>query len=304
MDKKMNSANTQIDLFEFIETVKRQIKVILAIFLLSLGFSLGLYSLDKNNKSISYSNVFLQKPPISAFEAIDSFIKKKQSEEIYQTHNYFFKNLKINFLSVDTFMNFVNSYKKKHKAKNIEEKSYDSFQIKEIKKFDSAGHEIKNPVEFSFSYIGSDNFNGNEFLNNYAIFIYNQTLEEFYNEIQRLIEIEIEFLKENLKIASELNIDEPLSNGLTSAGENSFFVGTEILSLKIEKLEKDLKNLKQKKIDYNPIYREAFNFYKKQKPTSHVILIGLVSGFVISFFFIFLTSVNKKKNKNLRKTFK
>lgn len=300
----MNSANTQIDLFEFIETVKRQIKVILAIFLLSLGFSLGLYSLDKNNKSISYSNVFLQKPPISAFEAIDSFIKKKQSEEIYQTHNYFFKNLKINFLSVDTFMNFVNSYKKKHKAKNIEEKSYDSFQIKEIKKFDSAGHEIKNPVEFSFSYIGSDNFNGNEFLNNYAIFIYNQTLEEFYNEIQRLIEIEIEFLKENLKIASELNIDEPLSNGLTSAGENSFFVGTEILSLKIEKLEKDLKNLKQKKIDYNPIYREAFNFYKKQKPTSHVILIGLVSGFVISFFFIFLTSVNKKKNKNLRKTFK
>jgi len=295
----MNSTNTHIDLFEFFKNIKKQIKTILFIFLLSLGFSVGLYSLDKNNnKSKFKSNIILQEPPISAFEAIDSYIKKKQFEEIYQTHIYFFKNLKINFISVDTFKNFVDSYKKKHTAKNIEQKIYDSFEIKEIKKFDSAGHEIKNPVEFTFNYTPINNFNGIEFLNNYAIFIYNQTLEEFYNEIQRLIEIEIEFLKENLDYASELNIAEPLTNGLTSITENSFFVGTEILSMKIKKLEKDLKNLRLTKIDYYPIYREAFHFYVEQKRISYAILIGLVSGLAISFFFIFLISINKKKTKS------
>jgi LPS O-antigen subunit length determinant protein (WzzB/FepE family) len=286
----------EIDIVDLIRTLWRE-KIL--IFSSSLIFMAIGYVYGALQPKIYKTEIILHATPLSLFEVYQPFFSKQQQQQQQQQQQglvgQFNNNLKLNLLSLDTLVQFVeknntiNDFKNYLKEKNISARSYFKGKISlEIDK--------KNNVENKYSLIYSEPLPGETFLNDYIIFAQQQTLIMLKQELNKKILNEINIYQQHLKIAQKINLEDPILNSIrsgTAVNESDllYYRGTKVLSQQILYLTNLLNESKNLMLDYNLILEQVSSKTLITKSPKTYAFYAFLLGIILSMFIIFLRRV-------------
>ena len=302
--KKTNFQDDEINLSEIILYFWKQKFLILGFSLtfLIVGFIYGVLQ-----PKIYKTNVTLRNIPKILFYKYNLYLQK-------DFQNIFDEELKLNLLSFDNLIEFVeknnkiNELKSTLKENNIEIKKYFKGKF--------------NLEENKYTLLFEKNFQGEDFLNHYVIFTKQKTEKIFKEQLISTIDSKINYYKQNLKIAEKIDLQNPILKfderltkimnmitdledielkksileftirdySLPSLAKESnalFYDGTKILSQKLiylNELKNDASNL-----TLNNLFIEKASFREQvSKSTSVFVVLGFILGLFISLSIIFI----------------
>lgn len=255
-----------------------KLSLILYVFIITISFWLFFKTFNEKPKQFR-SQIVIKSPPKSILLPYRSFV------EVGDYHKYF----KNSILSLDNFKSFIKQYdKKKFLNYYIENENLiltENFQNK-------FGEIDKN----TFYYIYNLNEDGNRILYDYIKFVKDKSSKEFLNELKNIILINIAEYERNLVIADKINQENLISNDfnydkfqLIIKSEDSFLIGSEVLTEKITHYKSLIIKLENNFLNYDyiyqePISKEIFNFIN----IKFFVLYGFLFGIIISIIIIFI----------------
>ena len=264
-----------------------------SIFFMFLGYIQGLTL----NKNIEFtSSVHINEPSIEFFSNYKPFFDDSWPK--FDEKKYF-TILTGKILSSNNLEKFVEQNKEIDEFKaylqenGITSKKY--FQgklVRQVKKIDKITKDLK---KYSLTY--PEILDGDKFFNEYIIYTNNNTLKEFNEQNQFLLENIITLYEQNLEIANAIGLDNPLiqnfegfiqSNILTEPND-LYYQGTKVLEHRITNLKyllKKFENLNDR--EFNPIVDDSFitgsNFVKVTWFPFYGLIIGIFLSFMITIF--------------------
>ena len=222
----------------------------------------------------------------------------------YKYHNIIINLSKKNFQgstsisSLDVFEEYNSLFEKNLKSKkNLIsflklQKEIPKFTDKELNKyFDSKFTRIdKNNNIFYLIYPKS--VDGKLLLNNYIIYVTKFTKDNIISTLNLLVLVEIEKYEQDLQISNEIiKLNTNLNNNFQSFNLNVDRIESpEVLEKKIFNLKQTLKTLNNDKMDILFSYHGTINEVPLNKSNYYYIFLGLIVGFFLSFFIIFVRS--------------
>jgi LPS O-antigen subunit length determinant protein (WzzB/FepE family) len=260
--KKNNTylADDEIELREIIKKLWSEKILILSI---SLIFMVVGYVYGTLKPKIYQTEIILREAPSVLFEPYRLFLDKQQQQQQQQQQGLakeFNEETKLNLLNLGMLLQFyennnkINSFKTYLKEKNINPKDY----------FRGKFNSTKDKNNYYLTY--SQPLPGENFLNEYIIFIKQQTLMKYRKYLAQLVLNEINIYEQQLQIARLVNLENPILKSMNNSDGSSviinepaalFYKGTKVLSQKITHLNELLNETKNLTLDYNPIFLEA-----------------------------------------------
>jgi LPS O-antigen subunit length determinant protein (WzzB/FepE family) len=292
--KKTNLQADEINFLEVILYLWKQKFLILPFCLTFLiaGFIYGIYQ-----PKIYKTTVTLQKAPETLFSKYNLYFQK-------DFENFFDNTLKLNFLSFDNFIEFA---KKNNKINELESTFKNNIGIE---KYFKENFNLKKN-EYTLFLFYEKTFQGEDFLNDYIIFTKQKTEKIFKENLISDIDTKINFYKQHLKIAEDLDLQNPVLKSMLEANNNHviftiqeaekflikkfrvdqsialFYHGTKILSQMIiilNELKNDANNL-----TLNNLFLEKASFTEQtSKSTLVFVVFGFMLGLLISLIIIFI----------------
>ena len=288
----------EIDLGKIIKTLWNEKILILSI---SLFFMVAGYVYGAFQPKVYKTEIVLREAPSSSFEAYRLFFATQQQQQIVAKQ--FNDTLKLDLLSIDTLIEFVennnkiNDFKNHLKEKNISVEKYFQTQLG-IRKFELV-IDKKNNTQNKYSLTYSQPLPGEAFLNDYIIFAQQQTMTIFKQQLATNFINEINTHQQHLELAKEIDLDYPIlllreaDGGRSVVNEPNalFYKGTKVLTKKITYLNKSLNEIKNLKLDYNPILQHASSGSLITKSPKIYAAITLLGGLFFSLIIVLIRSV-------------
>ena len=231
-----------------------------------LGFS------DKNNLELILKNEFFEK--ITSSDNLEEFIL--QNDKISS-----FKELlkKKEISAKNYFLNRIGPASKRNREKNIDK---DIFFL-------------NFPTELK----------GDEFLNDYVVYTFNNSTEFVKSHLISLLKNKKEIYSQSLSIAKKLNIENPIikqmledRNLYTIIKPNElYYNGVKILQNEIDNLNELIANITDFKLNFNPILDKATKPIIISQSPLIIGMAGLIAGFFLSIIYIALRNILKVNDK-------
>jgi LPS O-antigen subunit length determinant protein (WzzB/FepE family) len=320
--KKNNSyTNDEIDLSEIIKKLWNEKILILSI---SLIFMVAGFVYGALQPKIYKTEIILREAPSSLFEAYRPFLNKQPPEQpkqqtkpkleqlqlqlqqlqlqlqlqLQDISRSFNNDVKLNLLSVDTLVQFVektntiNDFKNYLKEKNISARDYFN------EKFQS---DKKNDISNKYFLTYSQPLLGESFLNDYIIFAQQQSLTMFKKQLTQNIINEINIHEQHLEIAKKIGLNNPILQSMTEGRsvvnepDALFYKGTKVLTQQITYLNKLLNETKNLTLDYNPILEQASSPELITKSPIIYAAIALLLGLFFSLMIVLIRSLLRDK---------
>jgi len=302
-------SDNEIDLGILIKSIWREKIIVLSISIICGLFG---YAYNVSQPKMHKVEIVLRDAPSSVFEAYRTFIviEKSQPQSLPQPQSQsqpqlsegiakqFNDEFKLNLLSIDNLVQFVennnkiNDFKNNLKEKDISVKSYFTG------KFELVIDKNKRTLnKYSLTY--SESLPGETFLNDYIIFAQQKALTIFKKTQTQKIIAEINLYQEHLKIAEKIDLKNPISLSLTEGRvmmnepEPLFYKGTKVLSQQIFFYNNLLNETKNFTLDYNHILESVSKETVTTQSTTTFVSIGLVLGLFFSFIIIFVKKLLK-----------
>jgi LPS O-antigen subunit length determinant protein (WzzB/FepE family) len=267
MKKKLTYiADDEIDLSEIIKKIWNYKILILSI---SLFFMVIGYVYGALQPKIYKTEITIREAPSYLFDAYSSFFSIQQKQQgMAAEFNY---NLKLNLLSLDTLVQFVeknntiNDFKNHLKEKNISVEKY--FQPDQgTRKLESV-IELKNKIPNKYSLTYTHPLPGEAFLNDYVIFVQQKTVNMFKQQLVQSIINEISIHQNHLEIAKKIALENPILQSMlenenrkaisVSALDGLYYKGTKVITQQIIYLNKLLNEVENLTLDYDLILEQA-----------------------------------------------
>lgn len=299
MSNKQHVQNDEIDLGALLAQLWKEKILILFI---SLAFIVSGYIYGSIQPKIYKTEIITRDAFLSLFLGQDTFLISngepliEQKQKIEDFNNEF----KINLLSLDTLLLFVeqnneiDDFKYYLKVNNIDIRNYFVGKIKKEP-------ETRNANINRYSLTFQKPLPGENFLNNYIMFVKKKTETNFKEKISQDIVNKINIYKKNLEIAEKIGLEAPMSRNMSSNGhmsnrydEDLFYQGTKILSQQIAYQNKILKENNDKIINYNPILDKASKATLVLKSPAIYGVIAFILGLFLSLIIIFIRNIVKQ----------
>ena len=291
----------EIDLGEIIKRLWNEKILILSI---SLFFMVIGYVYGALQPKIYKTEITIREAPSSLFEAYRPFFSTQQQQQQQQQQQgiarEFNDNLKLNLLSLDTLVQFVeetntiNDFKNHLKEKNISIEKY--FQPKlGTRKFEPV---IDKKNKYSLTY--SQPLPGPSFLNDYVIFAQQRAMTMIKQQLTQNIINEINIHEHHLEIAKKIDLDNPIlqskqeGRSVVNEPDALFYKGTKFLIQRITYLNKLLNESKNLTLDYNPILEQAVSGSLITVPPKIYSVIALLLGLFFSLMIVFIRSTMQR----------
>ena len=290
--KKIEIDDDQIDVAELIKTLWKD-KILIVI--ICLIFTICFYLYGSSQSVLIKKNITLK----DAEESLLHDIRLIQSNFILSNSdiNNFNKIFKSNLMSLDKLILFteknneIDNFKSHIRKKNISFGEYFNKKLNiEISQLD---YEIKNSNTYDLSLVYSDLLEGKKFLYDYIVFINEISKENYKKKFSDILLRDIKIVKENLEISEGIQQKYPATSG-EYTNQPLFLQGTITLSKKLYALEKNLKELSNISINYNPFLQTSIPPIEISKSLIFYSILGLVMGIFFSFFIICLKYIIKK----------
>ena len=293
--KKNNSyLEDEIDFREIIKTLWHEKILILSI---SFVFMVAGYVYGALQPKIYKTEIVLREAPSSFFEVYRSFYITEQQQQQQSIAREFNDNFKLNLSSLDTLVQFVeetntiNDFKNHLKDQKISARDY----FKE--KFKPA---IDKKIQNKYILTYSQPLPGETFLNNYIIFVRQQTLSMVKRQLTQIIVNEIKNYEQQLEIAKKINLENPIlqsmADGRSVVNEPQalFYKGSKILATQIIYLNELLNKTNNLTLDYNPILEKASSGSLISISPKIYAATALFSGLFFSLMIVFISSALRR----------
>lgn len=278
--------DNEINLEEIILTSWKEKYLILVI---TLIFAVSGYIYGVSKPKVYQTTITLIDAPYSAFINFKSFaISLNKNDEYYTSKfNQYFK---LNFTTSRNLSNFfeqnekLDEYKSYLKKNNMYNKSYFHDKIQTVR-----GKKNTYSLNFQEPFPAPQ-----EFFEDYVIFIKKITEYEFIDELRSAIKHELEVYRQNLEIAKEINLENPIlksfaeGNSVVNEPSALFYKGSKVISLQKMHLEKLLKQAENFTVNYNPMLENTSNPALVTKSSTFFTAIAILLGLLISIIFIFI----------------
>ena len=296
----------EIDLGKIIRKLWKEKFLILSI---SLIVSALAYAQVTFKPKTFQTTVVLRNIPSTLFVKFDTAINLQKQQQQQQQQITFASLLKDelhqklnSFDNLDQFVkqnNSINSFKTLLKEKQISAKDYFSNGSSKNK----FGPETeKNKILKNRYYLNfPKELKGDEFLNEYVLFIFQEAENTIKNQIVSVISDQKNNYEKNLAIAKQLNIQEPIlqqklqdrSLFMINEPKEMYYSGTKVIQTKIETLNKLIAEAKELKLDFDPILDRASKPISISHSPLKFGILGFIVGLFLSLVFIIVRNVLK-----------
>jgi LPS O-antigen subunit length determinant protein (WzzB/FepE family) len=290
-------SDNEIDLVNVIKSIWRDKIIVLSTCIICGLFS---YVYSVSQPKIYKAEIVLRDTPSSIFEVYRNFeiIEKSQSQSRMNIAQQFNDEFKLNLLSHDNLVQFVednnkiNDFKNNLKKKNISVRNYFKGKFGNV---EDKSKQISN--KYSLTY--SESLPGETFLNDYIIFTQEKSLIIFKKMLIQKILAQIKIYQQNLKIAENIDLKNPIlqsmvdGRGVINEPEALFYKGTKVLSQQLLFLNNLLDETQNLKLDYNPILEKTLSEPLIKQSPKILLFIGLALGFFFSLIIIFVKKLFK-----------
>ena len=297
--------DTEVDLRKILIQLWKEKILILFVCLafMVVGYVYGIFQ-----PKIYKTEIIIRYAPSSLFEPYRSFLnlakeQQKQQQQQQQGIATLFNNeFELNLLSLDNITQFVEKnneigvFKSYLNKENIDARKYFKERFKLVPN-------QKNNIANRYSLTFQKPLPGEQFLNGYIIFIKQQTMEIFKQQLTQMIVNEINVHKQNLVFAEIINLENPIlksmNEGNTNYNSNEsaplFYKGTKVLSQKLVYLNQLLNQTKDLTLAYDPILEKASvpSLISTSNPSLTFAAIGFLLGVFLSLIIILISFVKK-----------
>jgi LPS O-antigen subunit length determinant protein (WzzB/FepE family) len=278
----------EIDLREIIKKIWNEKILILSI---SLFFIVAGYVYGSLQTKIYKIEITLRDARPNLFETYRFFLPQlfftsEQSQPQQGIAKPFNDEFKLNLLSYDNLIQFVEKNNKINDFKNQAQLS--------IIKFEPVIDKNNNIQNNKYSLTYSQPLPGKAFLNDYVIFTQQKTIAIFKQELIQNILHEINIHQRHLEIAKLIDFENPIvrstieSQAPVNNREALFYFGTKALTQKILHLNKLVNDTKNTTFDYNPILDQPRYPLLVTKSPKIFAFLGLALGLFFSCIIIFV----------------
>jgi hypothetical protein len=301
---KLNSKilqDDEIDLRKIIKTLWKEKILILSI---SLIFMIVGYVYGTLQPKIFKTEVVIREAPSYLFQAYQPFlvtdiITAQQEQKKISISGEFNDSLKLNLSSLDTLVQFfennnkISNFKNYLKKKDISAKDYFKGKFEPV-------IDRKNNIQNKYSLTYLQPLPGESFLNDYIIFVWQQIMITYKQQIIEGIIDEINIYQQHLIIAEKINLENPILKsmveGRTVINEPHalFYKGTKVLAQRIIYLNQFLNKTKNLTIDFNPILQQASSSTLIKKHPIIYAGIALLLGLFFSLMIVFIRSIIRR----------
>ena len=293
MQKKKNflSEDDTIDFVDIINYLKKNLLISIIIISTCLTASYLYYeSLDKFVKN----TITIKFPSISKFERF--FLTEFDKDKIFH-YNRFVSVVDIDLLSEDKFKNFLLDNKSKFSIQNVDDYSI-NYEGKKI--FSDNGITFK---EYSIKYKRGGR--GIEILNSFVNHTKKELIASFKKESITNLTMHIDRLQNDFKIAKELGIERPFNTKVNAQNlflqhsdylESGFFLGSYVISIKMNQLRLKKLNIDKNNFDYEIIYNSNKSEIPIGKDITNYLILGLIIGLVALLIILFIRALVFKNN--------
>ena len=293
MQKKKNflSEDDTIDFVDIINYLKKNLLISIIIISTCLTASYLYYeSLDKFVKN----TITIKFPSISKFERF--FLTEFDKDKIFH-YNRFVSVVDIDLLSEDKFKNFFLDNKSKFSIQNVDDYSI-NYEGKKI--FSDNGITFK---EYSIKYKRGGR--GIEILNSFVNHTKKELIASFKKESITNLTMHIDRLQNDFKIAKELGIERPFNTKVNAQNlflqhsdylESGFFLGSYVISIKMNQLRLKKLNIDKNNFDYEIIYNSNKSEIPIGKDITNYLILGLIIGLVALLIILFIRALVFKNN--------
>lgn len=290
--KKKEIDDDQLDFAEFIKILWNDKILILIICLI---FTISFYLYRASESDIIKKNITLK----DAEESLFHEIRKIKINFILSNHDIIELNkiFKTNLMSLDKLILFtennneIEDFKSHLKKKNISFEEYFHNKINiETSKLD---YELKYANTYDVSFVYSNPLEGEKFLYDYILFINEISKEIYKKKLFDILSRDIKVIKKNLEISNKIQQEYPVPSG-EYANQPFYLQGTIVLYEKLYNLEKNLEDIQNISINYNPFLQTSIPPRIISRSSIFYTIIGLVVGIFFSFIIICLKFIIKK----------
>ena len=299
-----------IDVAEVIKWLWKEKNIILSISLIFfVSAYIYIYSLPKKYQTV----IVLREIPQTLFSKFDNVIKLQQQQQQQQQNNFSLlldKNFNEQLNSMSNLDKFYNQKKNKSfddylKKKNISAKDYfynrgsnSNFgNLKEIR-----NKIIKNKYYLNFP----EELKGGQFLNEYVIFTFQNSLQHIKNEMLLQITDKKSYFDQILKVSKKLNLKEsflrenpPIQKLSEDDIAKILSNRPEVIQFQINYLEKLMIEVNNLNLKFDPILDKASRPVRinAQSPLKYGILFSMV-GFIFSLIYLAIRKIIKNTDKS------
>ena len=304
---KPNDQIIEIDEIDLGEVVRKLWKEKFLILSFSLIFSVLAYLNIFLKPKQFQTTIVLKNIPSTLFVKFEGFIKQQQQQQQQQQQSATFALLfegefqqkLTSFDNLDQFVkqnNKINSFKTFLRENEISAKDY-FFKEKKFFQEKNKNKIIENKYYLNFP----KELKGDEFLNEYVLYTFQDAQIDIRNEILSLILTEKDKYEKNLSIANELNIKDPIlqqkledrSLFMINEPEELFYSGVTVIQKEIDSLNKLITEAKDLKLDFDPILDQASKPIVISNSPLKFGILGFIVGLFLSLIYILVRNVLK-----------
>ena len=301
----------EIDLGEIIRNFWKEKFFILSI---SLLFSALTYTHIALKPNTFQTTIVLKSIPITLLAKFDDIIniqQQQEQQEQQQNQQTTFASLleedfqqKLNsFDNLDSFVkqnNTINSFKTLLKENQISAKDY--FINGTSKNRFGQQKDKKNKVIENIYYLNfPKELKGDEFLDKYVLFIFQNSEKRIKNEIVSLLSVKKSRYDKSLLIAKNLNIQEPIlqqklqdrSLFMINEPKELYYSGVKVIQNEIDNLNNTITEAKKLKLDFNPVLDKASKPINISDSPLKFGIFGFIVGLFSSLIYIIIRNVLK-----------
>ena len=191
----------------------------------------------------------------------------------------------------------------KFSKKNTENEKFISHIIKRNLSINyNKNTKLIKPHTIDFTITLAEKLESQNLLNDYVMFVKDEALNDFRNQILSLLRSKILIYQNNLEVAQEINLKDPILltmpdvNSVVNEPKTLFYRGSKVLEKQLEHLRLLEKNTIQHNLDYNPILDKASPLVLISTPPKKLIIPGFFIGIFLSFFILIIRNSARYKN--------
>jgi LPS O-antigen subunit length determinant protein (WzzB/FepE family) len=208
----------------------------------------------------------------------------------------FTTKLYLNLSSQNNLENYIEQSKEMYEFKSfLESKNYNLQKYFNSKTFGLS-------KSSNFFIIFPKKFDGVNFINNYAEYIINLTINEFRDYSKLDTQKKISHYEKHLDIAKKLLFENPFPGTVIGNdrinNDYLFLEGSKFIEINILLLKKKIMELESTNYFYGKLFNKAYNLSPVNSYLSLYLFLGFISGFFLSLLIISLKKFKNKKYKN------
>ena len=230
-------------------------------------------------------------------------VSKSTFKEYKDVHNVYDSDFSVDEFFNKEFILLLDSSETldKFSKKNTENDKFFSYIIKRNVSINyNRNTKSIKPHTINFTITLAENLEGQNLLNDYVIFVKDMALSDFQKQILSLLRSKILVYENNLEVAQEINLEDPIlltmpdGNSVVNEPGTLFYRGSKVLEKQLEHLRLLEKNTVQYNLNYNPILDKASPLVLISTPAKNFIIPSFFVGMLLSFFVLLVRNSYKR----------